>query len=177
MAVIQCERSNSETFDFGILWPNLAGPAVALFAIFAVHFLTRRRDKEKTALEIHKIIHDAVTDCKDTFLKAWESTSKKTRLESVQDSNWRLQQIGSHLERLRKITVRRNIRLVYLIIPVIKKESVSLTRQMAELRETLTQDPFSDPSRKPDRTKRSTIEQALGDFLVQLDTALLDWLV
>lgn len=163
-------------FDFASVAPSMAGPIVALFAIYAVHHLTRRRDREKVAIDLHKSIHESLAAIVPVAVQAWEARTKSLRLSSVQDANWKLQQIGGQVERLNGISTRYNWKRKFLFIFFPEKSSVSLARNMAALRDRITEDPFADPDRKPARDQRSAVEQTVGAFILELDQALFNWL-
>src|SRR3546814_5502460 len=83
-----------------------AGPVVALIAIYAVHRLTQLRDKEKAVFELHKTIGESVGNTKTVILTAWEDPDATKRQAAIEQTKWRLQQLGGLVERLRKMSKR-----------------------------------------------------------------------
>src|SRR3546814_12975677 len=83
-----------------------AGPVVALNAIYAVHRLSQLRDKEKAVFELHKTIGESVGNTKTVILTAWEDTDATKRQAAIEQTKWRLQQLGGLVERLRKMSKR-----------------------------------------------------------------------
>lgn len=80
----------------------LAGPVVALIAIWAVHSLTKSRDREKAVFELYKTVGDAVATLKPIIVKAWADEAPETRRAAVAETIWRLQQVGGFVERIRR---------------------------------------------------------------------------
>jgi hypothetical protein len=75
---------------------------VALFAIWAVHHLTRSRDREKSIFELYKLVAEALTDVKPVILKAWSEKPGDARQAAIAETKWRLQHIGGLIERIRR---------------------------------------------------------------------------
>lgn len=80
----------------------MAGPAVALIAIWAVHSLTKSRDREKAVFDLYKTVRDAVDGIKPIIVKAWEEQDPDVRRTAIAETMWRLQQIGALAERIRR---------------------------------------------------------------------------
>jgi len=150
-----------------------AGPAVAIAAVFAVHRLTQIRDKEKAVFDLHKAIGESTGSIKSVIMTAWEDESSEKRVAAIQQAKWRLQQIGGLVERLRRMSLRRRLRLAIFFCPI---TMIKLTEEMGVLRDQITVDPFDDPTRGPVQGKSEDVEQAIGSFLQSLDEALLCWM-
>jgi hypothetical protein len=152
---------------------TLAGPVVALFAIYAVHRLTQIRDREKSVYDLHSDIADAASALATTVMTAWEEKGDAKRNAAIAQAKWRLQQLGGLVERLRKRSKRLKWRWGW---PACGYGTISLTDDMGLLRDTITDDPFEDFSRGPVKDKNEEVEQAIGTFLLALDEALLGWM-
>src|SRR3546814_20863979 len=120
---------------------GLAGPVVALIAIYAVHRLTQLRDKEKAVFELHKTIGESVGNTKTVILTAWEDPDATKRQAAIEQTKWRLQQLGGLVERLRKMSKRWRCKRA--VIPH-QISAVTLTEDMGELRCRITGHPFED---------------------------------
>jgi hypothetical protein len=83
---------------------------VALFAIWAVHNLTKGRDREKAVFDLYKIVSDATTALKPIVIKAWQDDDAGVRATAIAETNWRLQQIGGYVERIRRQSRRWGLR-------------------------------------------------------------------
>lgn len=88
----------------------LAGPAVALIAIWAVHSLTKSRDREKTVFELYKSVNDAVAALKPIIVKTWADEDAEVRKAAAAETIWRLQQLGGFVERIRRQSRRWALR-------------------------------------------------------------------
>lgn len=182
----------------------LASPIVALFAIWAVHGLTKGRDREKAVFDVYKMLADAVAALKPIVMLAWQAGSDIERAAAVAETNWRLQQIGGYVERIRRQSRRWGIRglidprpakgpafrnvyksrswrsvgawLLHIAWPPGWVIEIGLTRAMADLRNEITADPFSDPDRKANTQMAAKVEPIIGAFLQNMDIALFAWM-
>lgn len=191
---------------------------VALFAIWAVHSLTKGRDREKAVFDLYKLVSDAAAALKPIVIKAWQDDDAGVRVTAIAETNWRLQQIGGYVERIRRQSRRWALRgiakprplhgaayagptddtflraaaIVRAKFSIARRTSwmwirhvvwipgwsveIGLTRAMAELRDTITADPFSDPDRAADKAKNADVELVIGGFLQDMDLALFTWM-
>src|SRR3546814_12008017 len=83
-----------------------AGPIGALISLDAVHRLTQLRDKETAVFELHKTMRESVGNTKTVILTAWEDPDATKRQAAIEQTKWRLQQLGGLVERLRKMSKR-----------------------------------------------------------------------
>src|SRR3546814_8810099 len=98
--------SSDLTLGLQQIMAGWAEPVVALIAIYAVHRLTQQRDKEKAVFELHKTIGESVGNTKTVILTAWEDPDATKRQAAIEQTKWRLQQLGGLVERLRKMSKR-----------------------------------------------------------------------
>jgi hypothetical protein len=148
-------------------------PTVALFAIYAVHRLTQLRDSDKSVFDLHKAVAEFAANTRPTILTGWDEEIEGKRLAAIEQTKWRLQQLGGLAERLRRISMRRRWGWT---MPPLQQVSISLTAEMGQLRDRVTSDPFDDPTRSAIVGKSEEVEQSIGAFLQALDEALLSWM-
>ena len=148
--------------------PAVPGVLATLIAVWAVHKLTRSREREKAVYDLYKIADEVVVPLKEAAILAWSLPKGPERRRAVAETKWRLQQLGGTAERLRKMSRRRTWWL--------REVSIALTTEMKELRETLTGDPFEDPGRRADKSKSEQVEQAIGAFISTLDDKVFLWM-
>lgn len=162
--------------DWVALGAGLTGPLVALLAIYAVHRLTRSREREKSVYDLHKAIGEALAGLVPVILMAWQDKDAVKRAAAIEQTKWRLQQVGGMTERMRKMSRGFSVsrRISNRNWPGILE--IALTAEMGMLRDRLTADPFEDPARPITKGKDEEIEQAIGSFMLALDAGLLAWM-
>jgi hypothetical protein len=165
-------QSQQKSFSWPELVPATPGVLATLFAIWAVHKLTRGREREKAVFDLYKAISDSLEPLKQATHRAWTTRAGPERRAAVAEAKWRLQQLGGSAERLRKLSKRKR----WLTLPPGRDVTVVLTSAMKDLRDNLTADPFEDPSRKIDRGRSEAVEQYVGEFLLKLDEGFFMWI-
>src|SRR3546814_1564019 len=110
---------------------------------------------------LHKTIGESVGNTKTVILTAWEDPDATKRQAAIEQTKWRLQQLGGLVERLRKMSKRWRCQRA--VIPL-QISAVPLTADMGALRDRITGDPFDDPTRQPIDDKSEEVEQAIGAF-------------
>jgi hypothetical protein len=169
-----------------------------------VHSLTKGRDREKAVFDVYKMMADAVAALKPVVITAWQGKTAVERAAAVAETNWRLQQIGGYVERIRRQSRRWGFRgflnprpakgaayrqvyeswswrsapawLLHIVWVPGWVIEIGLTRAMADLRNEITDDPFSDPDRKANTQMGAKVEPIIGDFLQKMDIALFAWM-
>lgn len=160
-------------FDLATLVPALPGAIVALFGIWAVHRLTKSREREKSVFELYRTATDHVSALTTAASLAWTTRSGPERRKAIAETKRRLQQVGAVVERLRMLSGRSKFHWGWW--PRIDV-TINLRPTMPDLRRALTDDPFEDPTRRADREALVAIELATGDFLAELDRQLFRWM-
>lgn len=155
--------------------PAAPSVAVALFAIWAVHKLTRVREREKSVFELYRSLGEHAAATATAAAAAWATPNGPERRRAVAETKWRLQQLGGLAERLRALSRRKRKGRWWFPWPR-KVTEISLRAEMFALRRDLTSDPFEEPDRKADKDQAETIEQAMGTFLTAADQHLADWM-
>lgn len=141
-------------------------------AVWAVHRLTRNREREKAVFDLYKMIGESIGPLKEAAVRGWTSRAGPDRRTAVAETKWRLQQLGGSVERLRKLSKRRRA----ISWPPFQDVSIRLTNAMKDLRDIITQDPFEDPTRKANRAQSEEVERAIGSFLSTLDERFFVWI-
>lgn len=115
---------------------------MALVAIWAVHGLTKSRDREKAVFDLYKTVGEATAALKPIIVKAWVDPDQEVRKAAVAETIWRLQQIGGFVERIRRQSTRwawagiRTPRMLPGIPYLTPRESASCCRTRTALART-----------------------------------------
>jgi len=103
----------------------------------------------------------------------WAAPTKDERLAAINETKWRLQQLGGTAERIRVLSLKASWRFQ---LPPRKRVSISMREEMASLRRSLTDDPFEDPKRRARPTQAMIAEDNIGVFLAALEPKIRTWL-
>jgi hypothetical protein len=155
-----------------LLAPSMPGFAAALFAILAVHRLTRSRDREKLVLDVDKQIVEQLGPLKEAAIAAWASPKCKDRASALAETIWRMQRVGASCARLTAISKRRRWSWG---APLGKVRMISTSAAVVGLRRSLTDDPFVDITQTASSAYAQRIEEAMGTFVAALDAEITDW--
>jgi len=147
---------------------------VGLFSIWAVHRLTKGREREKSVFEAYKLLGEHLSAAKDAAIGGWGAAKNSAeRARAIAETKWRLQQVGAAANRVSILSASYTWRLAF---PPRRARKIDLTQEMVALRRGITIDPFEDPTRNADKSKAADVERAVGEFLTRLDLAFSDWL-
>lgn len=160
-------------FHASDLIPAIPGTLAALFGIWAVHLLTRSREREKLALDVYRSILDEAALVAAACVSTWSAPKGAKRLRAVAETKWRLQRLGATSERLKILTSKTRWKRT---APFRQQVGVNLTPDMATLRQTLTADPFEDPDRRADSRRSPQVEEVIGDFVTKVEIRVTNWL-
>jgi hypothetical protein len=149
---------------------------VGLSTVFAVHRLTKIRDREKVIYELHGKILEMADRAAADAVEAWSSECSQIRAVAVAATRWRLQNLGSALARLEILSHQWRIRWS-LYGPGMINVSIKTAAAMAEFRRDLMQDPFEDTLRPANPLKATECESAKGRLVLALDLGLRNWIV
>lgn len=144
-----------------------------MFAIYAVHQLTRSREREKSAFDLYKAAAEQIIRVKEVAVSAWALQAGDPRNAAIAELVWRLQSLGATVERLRLLSGRGKWTWRW---PFRTTREVLVTKAMADLRDQLTGDPLYEPERTGGEKTAEQVEVAIGDFNLQLDEQFLAWL-
>ena len=153
--------------------PAIPSVLAAMVSVWAVHKLTKGREREKAVYELYKTTSDHVASAKTAAILAWGVRRGTERQRAVAETKWRIQQVGSTVNRLRLLSRRRRWRLKWRCYPC---EEINMETSMIAFRRALTQDPFEDPSRNGTSTLKEEIERAAGELLTSLDASFARWM-
>jgi hypothetical protein len=171
--MVVVEAAPTPAFGWQTIMPALPGVVATLFAVWAVHKLTRNREREKAVFELYKSVREDVALLKSAAVTAWGCRKGPDRRTAIAETKWRLQQVGGTVERLRRLSKRRRFARDWKLWV---DASIYMTGDMRDLRDALTDDPFEDPARSADKVKAEAIEQAVGGFLSALDDKFYQWM-
>jgi hypothetical protein len=155
------------------LIPALPGVAATIVAIWAVHRLTKSREREKAVFDLYKATGEVVAPIKDSAAKVWSHRRGPDRKQALAETKWRLQQLGASVERLRRLSRRKKWQWAW---PPRADVSIHMRVEMKDLRDAITADPFEDPDRNIDKSRIEGVEQAIGFFLTALDEKFYRWM-
>lgn len=153
--------------------PAVPTVLAGLFGIWAVHQLTKGREREKAVFELYKSVGDHVNGAKAAAVAAWSARKGPERRRAIAETKWRIQQVGGTLNRLRLLSARRRFRWTVAFYAI---RPIGVEAAMIQFRRMLTDDPFEDPERGPRKSKAEEIEQSAGDLLTALDAAFAEWI-
>jgi hypothetical protein len=156
------------TFDFSTL-------AIALFTLWAVHRLTRTREREKYVFDLCKTIEGCAKEVSDAAFDAWADAPSAERLRSVALVRSQLQMLGALLNRLEILTNGWRMRWTF-EGPGAVNAKIALGHNLVKLRRALTDDPFDDPERLPDHSRAVACTADVSLFILELDLALRNWI-
>lgn len=170
--ILQDDRSK----DGSILedWkPAIPSVAAAIISVWAVHKLTKGREREKAVYELYKTTADHVGAAKSAAIVAWGTRRGTERKRAVAETKWRIQQVGSTLNRLSLLSRRRRLRFA---LKFYAQDAIAMEGAMITFRRSLTQDPLEDPDRKATSAMKEDVERAAGELLSALDAEFARWM-
>lgn len=153
--------------------PAIPSVLAALVSIVAVHKLTKGREREKAVYELYKTAAEHSNSAKTAALIAWSVRRGTERKRAIAETKWRIQQVGSTMNRLRLLSRRRRWRLKLALYAC---EEINMDNAMVAFRRSLTQDPLEDPERPATSAMKEDVERATGELLTALDTAFARWM-
>lgn len=153
--------------------PAIPSVLAALVSVWIVHKLTKGREREKAVYELYKNAADHVAAAKAASIVAWSVRRGTERKRAVAETKWRIQQVGSTMNRLKLLSRRRRFRLQWAFYA---NEAINMESAMITFRRALTQDPFEDPDRSGTAAMKEEVEQAAGDLLTSLDADFARWM-
>ena len=146
----------------------------SLVAVYAVHRLTKLRDREKLIDEFHTKIESTADSVVDAAYMAWSLPKGDKRKLQIALVKSRMQKLGSLVNRLELISVRRRFRWA-IRWPVVPDVTIKMGQEMLTLRQEITSDPFEEPERNADTAKAINCESAKSVFLMSLDLKYRNW--
>ena len=173
--IIQVSPSDSTGFSVNTWLSAVPTVGATLVAVLAVHLLTRRRDREKYVFELYGKINDQCEKAAEAAIAGWTSPKKIDRTAGIAETKWRVHQLGMSLERLKTLSSRRKWSFTWRLY-FREDVSIVLREEVTQLRKAWTDDPFENPERRADVSKRQLIESEKGAFLSALDSKLHSWM-
>ena len=122
--------------------PILPGLVVSIFAVWAVHQLTRRRERERAVFRVYRALSDMVNKACDAAALRWITDDEVQRKKYIAETIWRIHQIGLVAEQLRQISSDWRVRPT-LSGPPIVNCPINIRSAVIEFRRALTGDPFA----------------------------------
>lgn len=158
-------KPERDLFDYAPLVTSLL---IAAASVYIVHQLTRQREKEKAVFDGYRRIKDELEQTRLSAIIRWTTKSAPKRKASISATLAGLQKVGGTVQQIRKLSTRRSIRS--------KQKQLCLSRQMARLRDDITLNDFDDEGIKHQPSKEKSVEDAIADFVIELDQKFLDWI-
>lgn len=158
---------------------GLPGVAVAIAGFLVVHWLARRRDREKRLTDLSQDVIELADKAAATASAGWVAAKGTKRQVLVNQAKQDFQTLGVAVTRISRMAERvarrswvgdawrhRSIGLLC------RKRSINLAEELKNFRTTALHDPFDDPARGPDHEAVADIRIELGNFALALDEAV-----
>ncbi|WP_292959709.1 hypothetical protein [Novosphingobium sp. UBA1939] len=153
--------------------PAIPSVTAAMVSIWAVHKLTKGREREKAVYELYKTVAEHAAAAKAAAIIAWSTRRGTERKRAIAETKWRIQQVGATLNRLGLLSLRRRWRLKLALYGL---ERINMDSAMVTFRRALTQDPLEDPDRPATSAMKEEVERATGELLTALDSEFARWM-
>lgn len=140
----------------------------ALLISYLVHHLTSKREQRKEVIALQRAIAEAAHEARDTALKRWEEKTQTKRDMLVSQTRMDLQRVGSLVGQLEVESSLRQLRK--------KPKTITLSDDVGRLRENILTDEFEDKKLGVNDTRRRSVIEQTGLFVMRLDTEVVDWM-
>lgn len=154
--------------------PSAPTVIASLLAVYAVHRLTKYRDREKLLDEFHSKIEKAAEEVSESAFLGWSLAKGPERRKQVAMTKSRLQKLASLINRLELISSRRRFRRTF-GWPCIVNVQIKLGSEMISFRQAITADPFEDPNRARSFDHAINCESAKSILLLSLELKYKNW--
>lgn len=167
------KTEQSSYFSFESL--DISVVFISILTIWIVHRLTRNREREKYIFELCKSIEAHATTLGELAFLAWSQPRGAGRIKSIAQVRSQLQLIGALVNRLEILTNGWRMRWKF-SGPGAINAKIDLSRNLIDLRQSITDDPFDDPDRKANNLKAVESTSNVSIFLLALDLKLRNWI-
>lgn len=173
------EKKNS-LFDAGVYAPAIPGIIVALFGLWAAHFLAQRRDRKKAISDLCEALKKMVGDASTAAIDAWLEPNADERASGIASTKRLLQSVGITATTLKRRTEARRSWAIaspksLWPLKLVERRSINLIGDVAKFRRVAMGDPFEDPKRTADPTRSDAINAAASALIANADRALFDY--
>jgi hypothetical protein len=148
--------------------PAIPGVIVALLGLWIAHWLTARRDRRKEVLELCENVKAAVLEAETAGIGAWLSAPGADRTKTVREAKSKLQNLGIMATDLNRRTSTGVVGVVcgFLFDRIL---SINVVREVARLRDAVTDDPFEEPDRPLSEEQINDIRAAANEIVGRIN--------
>lgn len=167
-AVDVTAHSSSDWLEPILYAPAVPGIIVALIGLWISHALTRRRERRKEILELCDFVKGKAEAAVDASTEAWLNAPGEHRLHKVEAAKHRIQSLGISVTNLKN---RSRKGYWHSIVCLFKERplAINVSSNVASLRRIVTDDPFEDPNRAPDKARATLVSVVATELIARVD--------
>lgn len=177
---VNVPEKTKSLLDPGVYAPAIPGIIVALFGLWAAHFLAQRRDRKKAISDLCESLKKIVADASSVAVDAWLEPRAEQRASGIASTKRLLQSVGITATTLKRRTEARRTwaiasRKRLWPLKLVERRSINLIGDVAKFRRQAMSDPFEDPNRAADSSRSDAINAAASALIANADRALFEY--